>query len=203
MQNIKSASLITLFHRAIKIPLDRVHLRGGVDGSVAGGTLRDAGTVVDDVLMAVGALVTFLLPLASVVKILTEGKGDAAPALVGKVVLGTALNTVAFVLEPTAGHTVTGRVRLQAATKALVMAALVVLGACAIFALNRTHCRRKRNNKGYLMKQRCLRKTHLVKFTHSKGPTLCSRDTDTTAWCHYNIYTSDMGDFCHSISLNL
>lgn len=108
MQIIKSASLITLFHRAIKIPLDRVHLRGGVDGSVAGGTLRDAGTVVDDVLVAVGALVALLLPFASVVKILAEGEGDTAPALVGEVVLGTALNTVAFVLEPTAGHAVTG-----------------------------------------------------------------------------------------------
>lgn len=141
MQNIRSASLITLFYRAIKILLDRVHLRGGVDGSVARGTLRDAGTIVDDVLMAVGALVAFLLPLASVVKILAEGEGDAAPALVGEVVLRTALNTVAFVLEPAAGHAVTGRVWLQAAAKALIMAALVVLGAGSIFALNRAHCR--------------------------------------------------------------
>ncbi len=85
-----------------------VHLRGGVDGCVAGGTLRDAGTVVDDVLVAVGALVALLLPLASVVEILAEGEGHAAPALVGEVVFGAALHTVVLMLQATAGHAVTG-----------------------------------------------------------------------------------------------
>lgn len=62
----------------------------------------------DDVLLAVGALVTLLLPFASVVKILAEGEGDAAPTLVREVVLRTALNAVALVLEAAAGHAVTG-----------------------------------------------------------------------------------------------
>lgn len=141
MQNIKPALLITLFHRAMKSLFDRVHLRGGVDGRVARGTLRDAGTIVDDILLAVGALGALLLPFASVVEILAEREGDAAPALVGEVVLGTALHTVALVLEAAAGHTVTGQVGLQAATKALIVAALVVLGAGLMFTLNRAHCR--------------------------------------------------------------
>lgn len=85
-----------------------VHLRGGVDGGVARGTLWDAGAVVDDVLVAVGALAALLLPLASVVQILAEGKGDAAPALVGEVILGAVIHTVAVVLESTAGNAVTG-----------------------------------------------------------------------------------------------
>lgn len=99
----------------------------------------DAGTVVDDVLVAVGALAVFLLPLASVVEILAEGEGDAAPTLVGEVVFGAALYTVVPVLEATAGHAVTGRVGLQAAAQALVVAALVVLGAGSMFTLNRAH----------------------------------------------------------------
>lgn len=43
----------------------RVHLQGGVDGRVAGGTLGNAGAVVDDVLVAVGILAALLLSLAS------------------------------------------------------------------------------------------------------------------------------------------
>lgn len=111
IQNIKPVSLIT--HCSFR-PLRShqtgmsVHLRGGVDGRVAGGTLRDAGTVVDDVLVAVGALVTLLFPLASVVEVLAEGEGYAAPALVSKVVFGAALHTVALILQATAGHAVTG-----------------------------------------------------------------------------------------------
>lgn len=85
-----------------------VHLRGGADGGVAGGTLRDAGAVVDHVLVAVGVLAALLLPFAFVVEILAEGEGDAAPPLVGEVVFRAALNTVAFVLEAAAGHAVTG-----------------------------------------------------------------------------------------------
>lgn len=85
-----------------------VHLRGGVDSCVARGTLGDAGTVVDDVLVAVGALAVLLLPLAFVVKILAEGEGDAAPAFVDEVVYRAALHTAALMLEATAGYTVTG-----------------------------------------------------------------------------------------------
>lgn len=119
---------------------DRSHLRRGVDGGVSRGTLWDAGTVVDDVFLAVGVLAALLLLPAPVVKILAEGKGDAAPALVGKVVFGTALHAVAIVAEASASHAVAGRVRLGAATQALVVAALVVLGAGSVFALDRTHC---------------------------------------------------------------
>ena len=118
------------------------HLRGGVDGGVAGGTLRDAGSVVDDVLVAVGGLVV----LASVVEILAEGEGDAAPALVGEVVVGAALHAGALVLEAAAGHAVRGRVGLQAAAQALVVAALVVLGAGSMFTLNGAHCSRERGS---------------------------------------------------------
>lgn len=124
----------------IESSADRFHLRGGVDGGVSGGTLWDAGTVVDDVLLAVGVLAALLLPPAHVMKILAEGKGDAAPALVGEVVLGTALHAVAVVAEASARHAVAGRVRLGAAAQALVVAALVVLGAGSVFALDRTHC---------------------------------------------------------------
>lgn len=123
------------------------YLRGGFDGGVAGGTLRDAGPVVDDVLVAVGVLAALLLPFASVVQILAEGEGDAAPALVGEVVVGAAFDAVAVVLEAAARHAVTGRVGLRAATKALVVAALVVPGAGAVFTLDRTHCRREKKNR--------------------------------------------------------
>lgn len=85
-----------------------VHLRGGADGGVARGTLRDAGTVVDDVLVTVGALVMLLFTLASVMELLAEGKGDTAPALESVVVFRTALHTGALCLEAAAGHTVTG-----------------------------------------------------------------------------------------------
>lgn len=85
-----------------------VHLRGGVDGGVAGGTLVDAGPVVDDVLVAVGALAALLLALASVVEILAEAEGDAAPAPVSEVVFGAAFHTLVLVLEAAAGHAVIG-----------------------------------------------------------------------------------------------
>lgn len=144
MQNIKPASLITHHSmgplRAHQTGMS-VHLRGGVDSRVAGGTLRDAGTVVDDILVAVGALAALLLPLASVVEILAEGEGDASPALVGEVVFGAALHAVVLMLEAAAGHAVTGRVGLQAAAEALVVAALIVLGAGSMFTLNRAHYR--------------------------------------------------------------
>lgn len=119
---------------------DRVHLRRGAGGGVAGGTLGDAGTVVDDVLLAVGVLAALLLSPAPVVKILAEGEGDAAPALVGEIVVGTALHAAAVVAEASARHAVAGRVRLGAAAQALVVAALVVLGAGSMFALDGTHC---------------------------------------------------------------
>lgn len=125
---------------AVESSAGRFHLRGGVDDGVAGGTLGDAGTVVDDVLLAVGALVALLLSPAPVVEVLAEGEGDAAPALVGEVVLGTALHAVAVVAEASARHAVAGRVRLGAAAQALVVAALVVLGAGSVFALDGTHC---------------------------------------------------------------
>lgn len=89
-----------------------MHLRGGVDGRVARGTLGDAGTIVDDVLVAVIALAVLLLSLAFVVKILAEGDGDTAPAFVDEVVFRAALHTVAIMMEATAGHTVGGRVGL-------------------------------------------------------------------------------------------
>lgn len=115
MQNIKPATPIThCSNRPSRAHQSStsVHLRGGVDGRVAGGTLWDAGTVVDDVLVAVGALAALLLPLllplASVVEILAEGEGDAAPALVGEKVFGAALHTVLLVLEAAAGHAVIG-----------------------------------------------------------------------------------------------
>lgn len=94
----------------------------------------------DDVLLAVGVLVALLLLPALVVKILAAGEGDAAPALVGEIVLGTAIHTVAVVAEASARHAVAGRVRLGAAAQALVVAALVVLGAGSVFAVDRTHC---------------------------------------------------------------
>lgn len=100
-------------HRSIRPSRDHqtgmsVHLRGGVDGRVAGGTLRDAGTVVDDVLVAVGALAVLLFPLASVMELLAEGEGDAAPALESVMVFGAALHTGALGLKAAAGHAVTG-----------------------------------------------------------------------------------------------
>lgn len=113
-----------------------VHLRGGVADRVARGTLRDAGTVVDDVFVAVRAL--FLL--APVVQILAEGEGDAAPAFVGEVVFWAALHTAVLVQEATAGHAVPGRIGPQAAAQTLVVAAVVVLGAGSVCAVNRTHC---------------------------------------------------------------
>lgn len=113
--------------------------QGGVDGCVAGGTLRDAGTIVDDVLMAVGALAVLLLPLTLVMEILAEGEGDTAPTIVGEVVFGTVLHTVALMLETTTGHAVTGRVGLHAAAQALVMTALVILGTGSVFAMKGTH----------------------------------------------------------------
>lgn len=131
----------------IESSADRCHLHGGVDGGVAGGTLGDAGTVVDDVLLAVGVLVALLFSSAPVVKILAEGKGDAAPALVGEIVLGTALHTVAVVAEASARHAVAGRVWPGAAAQALVVAALVVLGAGSVFALDRTHCGQREEGK--------------------------------------------------------
>lgn len=124
--------------------MQRAHLRGGVDGGVAGGTLGHAGAVVDDVLVAVGALAVLLLPLALVVQVLAEGEGDAAPALVGEVVRRAVLHAAGPVLEAAAGHAVTGRVGLQAAAQALLVAALVVLGAGPMFTLNGAHCVRER-----------------------------------------------------------
>ena len=157
MRNIKRVSLITQCSirplRAHQTSMS-VHLRRGVDGGVARGTLRDAGTVVDDVLVAVGALAALLLPLAFVVEILAEGERDAAPALEGEVVGGAALHTGVFVLEAAAGHAVTGRVGLRAAAQALVVAALVVLGAGSMFTMNRAHCKWEINKKVKLVKKR-------------------------------------------------
>lgn len=105
--------------------------------------------------MAVRALVTLLLPLASVMEILAESKRDAAPSFVGEVVIRTPVNAAALVIEAAAGHTVTGRVGFQATTKTLIVAALVILGAGSMFALNWAHCRSEKKSQGQLMKQRC------------------------------------------------
>jgi len=130
-----------------------VHLRGGVDGRVARGTLRDAGTVVDDILVAVSVLAAFFLPLTSVVQILAEGKRNAAPVLVGGVAFWALFHTAALMLEATAGHAVTGRVRLQAAAQTLVVTTLAIFGAGSLFALNRAHCTgRKKKKKVRLVK---------------------------------------------------
>lgn len=94
--------------------------------------------VVDDVLVAPGVL-TLLLPLAFVVQVLAKRQGDAAPALVGEEVFGTLVHAGPLVLEASAGHAVAGRAGLQAATKALVVAALVVPGAGSVFALDGAH----------------------------------------------------------------
>lgn len=116
-----------------------MHLRRGVDGDVAGGTLGDAGVVVDDVLVALGALATLLLPLAPVIEVLAEGEGDAAPALEGVVAVGAALHAAALVPQTPAGHAVSSRLGLQAAAEALLVAALLVPGAGAVFAVDGTH----------------------------------------------------------------
>lgn len=124
-----------------------VHLRGGVDGGVARGTLGDAGTVVDDVLEAVGVLALLLVSLAPVVQLLAEGEGDAAPALEHVMVFGTALHTGALVLQAATGHAVTGRVGLLTAAQALVVAALVVLGAGPVFTVDWAYCGRERERE--------------------------------------------------------
>lgn len=124
----------------IESSVARFHLRRGVGGGIAGGALWDAGTIVDHVLLAVRVLVQLLLSPAPVVKILAEGKGDAAPALVGVIVLGTAIHAVAVVAEASARHAMAGRVRPGATAQALVVAALVVFGAGSVFALDRAHC---------------------------------------------------------------
>lgn len=92
----------------------------------------------DDVLVALGVLALFL-PLAFVVQLLAEGEGDAAPAFVGEEVFGTLLHAGAFVLEASTGYTVAGRAGLQAAAQALLVAALVVLGARLMVTLDRAH----------------------------------------------------------------
>lgn len=135
MQANKAASRSALFQRG---PLERVHLRGGVDGGVARGALGDAGTVVDDVLVAL-AVLALLLPLAFVVQVLAEREGDAAPARVGEEVFGTLLHAGSLVLEAPAGHAVAGRAGLQAAAQAQLVAALVVPGAGSVFALDGAH----------------------------------------------------------------
>lgn len=133
-------------------PLERVHLRGGVDGGVARGALRDAGTVVDDVLVAL-AVPALLLPLAFVVQVLAEREGDAAPARVGEEVSGTLLHAGPRVLEAPAGHAVAGRAGLQAAAQALLVAALVVLGAGSVFALDGAHWKGTGKGHGHRLKQ--------------------------------------------------
>lgn len=92
----------------------------------------------DDVLVALGVLALFL-PLAFVVQVLAEGEGDAAPAFVGEEVFGTLLHAGPFVPEAPTGHAVVGRAGLQAAAEALLVAALVVLGAGLVFAMGRAH----------------------------------------------------------------
>lgn len=118
--------------------LERVHLREWVDGGVARGALGDAGAVVDDVLVALSVLALFL-PLAFVVQVLAEWERDAAPAFVGEEVFGTLLHAGPFVLEASTGNAVAGWARLKAAAQALLVAALVILGAGLIFALDRAH----------------------------------------------------------------
>lgn len=103
----------------------------------------------DDVLRALGVL-ALLLPLAFVVQVLAEREGDAAPAFVGEEVFGTLLHAGPFVLEASAGHAAAGRAGLQAAAKALLVAALVVLGAGPMFALDRAHCRTEGTRKGHV-----------------------------------------------------
>lgn len=98
----------------------------------------------DDVLVTLGALGALLLPPASVVQLLAEVRGDAAPALVDDKLLGALLHAPPLVLEPPAGHAVAGGVGLEAAPQALIVAALPAVGARPVFALNRAHCRRNR-----------------------------------------------------------
>lgn len=92
----------------------------------------------DDVLVALGVL-ALLLPLAFVVQLLAESEGDAAPAFVGEEALGARLHAGPLVLEASAGHAAAGRAGLQAAAEALLVAALVVLGAGSVFALDGAH----------------------------------------------------------------
>ena len=97
----------------------------------------------DDVLVAVAALA---LP-ALIVELLAEGEGDTPPAPVGVVSRGTLLHARAPVLEVAAGHARAGRVGLQAASQALVVAALVVQGAGAVLAGGRARSEERRVGK--------------------------------------------------------
>lgn len=98
----------------------------------------------DDVLVALGALGALLLPPAAAVQLLAEVEGDAAPALVDEELLGALLHAPPLVLEPAARHAVAGGVGLEAAPQALLVAALAGIGARPVLAVNRTHCRRSR-----------------------------------------------------------
>lgn len=105
----------------------------------------------DDVLFALAALVLLLLSLAFVVQVLAEGEGDAAPAFVGEHVPGAPLHTHPRMLEAPAGHAVGGRPGPQAPPEAELVAALVVLGAGAMLALDRAHWRREGGGKDMLI----------------------------------------------------
>lgn len=84
--------------------------------------------------------VTALSILALVVEVLAEGERDAAPALEDVVSLGTAVHTGVLVLEVLAGHTAAGVACLQAASQALVVAAVAMLGTGPMLTGGGTHC---------------------------------------------------------------
>jgi hypothetical protein len=86
--------------------------------------------------MAVAALSI----LALVVKVLAEGERDTAPALEDVVSLGTVVHTGVLVLEVLAGHTAAGFACLQAASQALVVAAVAMLGTGPMLTGGGTHC---------------------------------------------------------------
>ena len=120
-------------------------LRSGVHGGVSGGTVGDAGAVVDDVLMTVLLLLLlFLLQLlALVVQLLAVAEGDAAPVLEGVVARRAARHAGALVHQVPAGDAGAGVARLRAAAQALVVAALVAERAGVVLACRGTHCRRQ------------------------------------------------------------
>lgn len=105
------------------------YLRSGVDSGISRRALRDAGTLVNDVFVAV----TFAL-LALVVELLAKAEADAAPALKGVEKRWALFDTRVVVHEVAAGHAFVGRVGLQTATQTLVVAALVVFSAGAVLA---------------------------------------------------------------------
>lgn len=105
------------------------YLRSGVYSGVPRRALWDAGTIMDDVFVAV----TFAM-LALVVELLAKAEVDAAPALIGVETRWALFNADVIVHVVAAGHAFARRVGLQAAAQALVVAALVVFSAGTVLA---------------------------------------------------------------------